>query len=1128
MSASAGEVRARLVLDNTQFRAGVQQSRADMQGLERGSQGTSKSMSALGKASAVAGIAMVGAIGASIQSAMNFEQSMAKVKAISGATDAEFKQLNDTAKHMGATTQFSASQAADGLSFLSMAGFKAQDSMDALPAVLNLAAVGGIELGKSADIASNIMTGFGLSAKDTDKAVDILAKTMTTANTDLDMLGMAMKYVAPVASSLGWGMEDTATAIAKMSDAGIQGSQAGTSLRAALLSLANPTGQTKDAFKELGISVTDANGQFKPLPELIGHISSKMGGMTDAQKTVTAAQLVGTEASAGFLALIKQGQPALQDYKTSLENAGGTAERVAKIQQETLIGAWNEVKSAAEGLAINLGEALLPAFTALAKGATALVSAVSSVDPALLSFGLTAVATTASVAGLAVGITKIITSIGALSAVILANPITAGIAAVTIGIGLLTAAVVTSKKETEQYKEVSLDTYKKLGEQANSLNDLANKHDEMRGKINLSNDELLRYKDLQNEIKKAEEGDNKQKLISEYDALGKKAGVTKDEMDKYLKVNDDIIAKAPATATAFDSKGNAIVKTTDEARKLVDQYKNMQREELILQQSQLMKNQAKDLENYTKSLEKAREVKKDLPKLEKEYNSAQQESERLQKAYNSVLEESGGKITKKVELAGQQLDKQNEITNKVREEYREAQSATQEFNAQTLALNGKSMQYDKVTSAIIEEQMAMAGVKGEISNAVGLINEKLTAELKNVEALEQQKNSANGLTNEQQQALDASNKMVNTLQEAKGNIEQAENQSKMFKDGVKMVQDQAQDMNKELGKPINKDFNADLSKANQDTENLNKKMEESKTKPVKADTKSADKSIDNTNKKATESKTKPVTADTKAADSAINATNAKATEGKTKPVDANTSLATSHIDKLDMIAKNSQTKPIDANTTGAMGLVRELDNLAKESKTKPVDADVSNADAAISGMEEKAKRPLWKKIFVDWIGGSEPSGKRHNGGTVNSFRPKYHNGGSPNAQRSQAYAQMVRRPKFDEVDARLRKDEIVLTPAQQSNLFGMIKGYNIEQAKHQHEMQQQALIAQTMRAIKGSTTGIVSSPNSGGQQQGGNVQTITNQFHIENMNVRNDQDVEKIAQELARMERQKQRARGQW
>ncbi|XWU18304.1 phage tail tape measure protein [Bacillus subtilis] len=130
--------------------------------------------------------------------------------------------------------------------------------------------------------------------------MDVLVKTMTTANTDLPQLGDAMKYVAPVAQSLGYSMEDTATAVAKMSDAGIQGSMAGTALRASLLHLANPVGQSAKAMENYGIEVEDAHGNLKPLPELIGHIAERFDGMTSAQKTAAAAQLVGTEAASGI------------------------------------------------------------------------------------------------------------------------------------------------------------------------------------------------------------------------------------------------------------------------------------------------------------------------------------------------------------------------------------------------------------------------------------------------------------------------------------------------------------------------------------------------------------------------------------------------------------------------------------------------------------------------------------------------------------------------------------------------------------------------------------------------------------------------------------------------------------
>ncbi|WP_116777431.1 phage tail tape measure protein, partial [Bacillus thuringiensis] len=429
--ANAGEVRARLILDNAQFRQGVQQARSDMQGLGQGATSTAQGMSQLASASAVVGTTMVAAIGASVGAAANFEQGMARVKAISNATDSEFKLLSDTAKQMGANTQFSATQAAEGLSFLSMAGFSAKDSVAALPSVLNLAAAGQMDLGRSADIVSNIMTGFGISAEDTGHAVDVLTKTMTSANTDLPMLGDAMKYVAPVASSLGISMEDTATAVAKMSDAGIQGSMAGTALRAALLQLNSPTGAAQKEMEKLGLNVKDASGNMLPLPQIIGRVNEKMQGMTDSQKTAAAAHLVGTEAASGFVALLKVGEQGLADYSKGLENSAGTAERVAKIQQDTLKGAWDELTSAAEGLAIGIGEKMLPAFTEVTKGATSFVNILAGLDPKLVSAGLAAAATAAGVVLLATGITKAVSAVRIFTAALMTNPATMWITGVS-------------------------------------------------------------------------------------------------------------------------------------------------------------------------------------------------------------------------------------------------------------------------------------------------------------------------------------------------------------------------------------------------------------------------------------------------------------------------------------------------------------------------------------------------------------------------------------------------------------------------------------------------------------------------------------------------------------------------
>ncbi|ABY46824.1 phage tail tape measure protein [Bacillus mycoides] len=1127
MSASAGEVRARLVLDNAQFRAGVQQSRADMQGLDRGSQSTSKSMSSLGKASAVAGVAMVGAIGASVQSAMNFEQSMAKVKAISGATDTEFAQLTKTAKDLGASTQFSASQAAEGLSFLSMAGFKAQDSIDALPAVLNLAAVGGMDLGKSADIASNIMTGFGLSAKDTDKAVDILAKTMTTANTDLDMLGMGMKYVAPVASALGWGMEDTATAIAKMSDAGIQGSQAGTSLRAMLLSLANPTGQTAKAFDELGISVVDANGQFKPLPELIGHISGKMEGMTDAQKTVTAAQLVGTEASAGFLALISQGQGSLEGYKRSLENAGGTAERVARIQQETLKGAWDELTSAVEGLAIEIGEAFLPALTNMAGGMAGLVGVIGKLDPQFVSFGLTLGAVSAGTALVGVGIYKIVTAMKALSVAITMNPATMWIAGVSAAVGVLTAVMMNAKSATKDYQDVNLDTYQQLGEQSRSVEDVANKFDQMKSKVKLSADEMLQYRDALTEVERVEDPAKKQAYINQIDELAKKSGVSKEELLKYIEANDEMIAKAPATEQAYSTKGNAMAKNSDAARKLTNELKEQQRIELEIQRQQAMKNQLKHIEDYKEAVKTINTEKSKTNEHTKNLELAEKAVAEKKKEVAKYEKDSSVAGQARLWLAKDSLSNQEQMRDAIKQEGIESKINMETAKRTISELDKKEAKIHQITDQIVEEKMVALELTAERGKEVEAINQAMEAEQKKRDGMDKQVGKGKELTEEQRQQYEESKKYTSELEKAKGEIESTRNETNqmvgvwdeatgkviLFNDeagkdvdkDVNLKTDEAKGKNKELEGEVEqkKDKKAGLddSEARSKNDKLNKDVEQKKDKKAGLDDKEAQSKNDKLNKDVEKKATKKVDADKSQADGKVKQLDKDATAKKIKEVQANTAQGTTAVQKLDKDATAQKIKKVLADTAQGNKSVKGLDKDAEAKKTKKVDVDKSDADGKVNDLDRKATAPKTKRISLEWLGDLNPLKYFHSGGTVGSSpsnrstRPKYHSGGSPRGL-------VGKSAKFDEVDARLLKNEMVLTQAQQANLFNFIRTAN-----------------------RPSTMG-VASPSKSGQQQGGNVYQST--IQVAELVVREEADVEKIAQQLSRLERQKQRARGQW
>ncbi|MEI5921036.1 phage tail tape measure protein [Bacillus albus] len=1123
MAANAGEVRARLVLDNAQFRQGVSQARQDMQGLGQGAQSTSQGMSMLNKASAAAGVAVVAAVGASVKAAANFEQSMAKVKAISGATDTEFAQLTATAKNLGATTQFSASQAADGLAFLSLAGFKAQDSIDAMPAVLNLAAAGAIDLGTAADIASNIMTGFGLEAKDTSKAADILAKTFTTANTDMNQLGMAMKYVAPVANALGWDMTDAATAVAKMSDAGIQGSQAGTSLRAMLLSLANPTGQTAKAFDKLGISVVNSNGQFKPLPELISHISSKMEGMTDAQKTVTAAQLVGTEASAGFLALIKQGAPALQEYKTSLEQSGGTAERIAKIQQETLIGAWTQVKSAAEGLAIAIGETLLPAFTAVAGGATTLLGALSDIDPRFISAGLAAAGTAAGLMIFVTNIGKVVSALSTLRLAMMANPYTAAIGAVALAVGGLTYMLTGAKKETEEYKDVNLDTYQSLGEQARTLEDVSTQYERMRGKVNLTSGELLRYRDLQEEIKRVENPETKKALQAELDGLTKKSKVNNEEINKTIGLSDDLINKAPTTAQAYSTTGAAIAENTDAAKELVKALKEKQQIELSQQIAQGYKNQVKDLQDYKKAVDEGNEAISRRKGIQDSVDMLQVRVNEREKEYQAHVA-AGNTI--QAHFAKNKLENAQKSLEAAKQEQATNEQTIQQARGQIADLDAKQAKLENAVAIRIKEQMAVAGVAAESGKEIEALDKAIGAYDKKLASLEKAKQSQGELNDKQKEEYDNTTKNKEAAEQAKESItktrdEHAKNTEEIKKQKeeygklndeiqkpsekeVKLKKEQAEADNKKLEEDIKKkaDKQAGLDPKEAEAKNakLKKEVEEKAAKKADLDKKEADAKVKQLDKDVAAKKVKEVQANTAPANSKIEDTNKKATEKKIKEVQANTAPANSKIEDTNKKATEKKIKEVQANTAPANSKISDTDKKAMEKKTKDIKANTSDADGKISDLDRKASAPKTKKISLEWLGNLNPLKYFHSGGTVGSSpsnrstRPKYHNGGNPRGL-------VGRGAKFDEVDARLLKNEMVLTQAQQANLFNFI------------------------RTANRPTTAATYSQGKGGQG-GSSDRRVTNNFQIAELHVREEADVTRVAEELKRMERAKERSRG--
>ena len=300
------------------------------------------------------GVSLTAMGAASVETGKKFESAMARVGALTGATGASFEMLTNQARELGASTVFSANEAAEGMQFLAMAGFSVNEITAAMPGLLAQAAAGQIDLGVAADITSNVLSGFNIAATESGRVADVLTKTSISSNTTIEGLGQTMSFVAPIASNLGVEFEEVAAAAGIMGDSGIQSTRAGTALRGALLQLATPSAKQAALMKELGFSMVDADGKTKSLTQIVAELESKTRKMTDAQRTSTLAQLVGAEAASGFAALISAGSQKLSEFTEELREAGGTAEEVAGKQLNTLEGTLRLLDSALDDLKISL------------------------------------------------------------------------------------------------------------------------------------------------------------------------------------------------------------------------------------------------------------------------------------------------------------------------------------------------------------------------------------------------------------------------------------------------------------------------------------------------------------------------------------------------------------------------------------------------------------------------------------------------------------------------------------------------------------------------------------------------------------------------------------------------------
>ncbi len=427
--------------------------------------------------------AVTGLGAAAVKTAADFDTAMSQVAAVSGATGSDLDALRDKAREMGSKTKFSASEAAEAMNYMAMAGWKTEDMLSGIEGIMNLAAASGEDLATTSDIVTDALTAFGLTAADSGHFADILAAASSNANTNVSMMGETFKYCAPIAGALGFSAEDTAEAIGLMANAGIKSTQAGTALRTIMNNLAGEVKICGSNIGEVTVATTNADGSMRNLSAILADCRSAFSGLTESEKAAAAESLVGKNAMSGFLALMNAGEADITKLSSAIASCDGTAEDMAATMQDNLAGQLTILKSALEELAISFGELLMPALRTIVGWIQNFVNWLNGMDEGTKKVIVTVALLAAAIGPVLIVVGKVISAVGtimtivpkiagvintvktafaALNATMLANPIFLIIAAITA----LVAAFIYLWNTNEGFRQFWIDLWENVKEVA--------------------------------------------------------------------------------------------------------------------------------------------------------------------------------------------------------------------------------------------------------------------------------------------------------------------------------------------------------------------------------------------------------------------------------------------------------------------------------------------------------------------------------------------------------------------------------------------------------------------------------------------------------------------------------------
>ncbi|MBE2937490.1 phage tail tape measure protein [Anoxybacillus flavithermus] len=360
----------------------------------------------------VASAAISGALGVSVKKSMDFEAQLSRVGAIAGATPNELEKLKQAALDLGSSTSKSATEVAQGMEIMGAMGYNTNQILAAMPGIIAAAEASGEDMALVADTVSSALNAFGLEAGEASRVADVLAQAANDSAAGVQDMQYTFKYAAPIAKTLGISLEELAAATEIMANNGIRGEQAGTTLRGALIRLSDPPKEAREALAELGIQVTDSQGQMLPFGDIIGQLSEKTKNMSNAQKLAALSTIFGTEAASGMLTVIEAGPQKLDSLTKSLQNSSGASKEAAEKMKNNLKGALEELGGAIETAQISIGDALAPAIRVVAKAIQGLFNAFNNLPEGMKQFIAIGAAISAVLLGVVATIGVVLSIVG--------------------------------------------------------------------------------------------------------------------------------------------------------------------------------------------------------------------------------------------------------------------------------------------------------------------------------------------------------------------------------------------------------------------------------------------------------------------------------------------------------------------------------------------------------------------------------------------------------------------------------------------------------------------------------------------------------------------------------------------